>query len=211
MPACPHCAKDLGSGFLDEETHRARLAAKDERVKALDADLKAARVKADAHDALSAELAKEKTARTAAEQRAGRQVELARAGITTEATAKRFDAVYEIYRAETGEGALEYAAWLSGPAREDALLSPLFASLGSGAKAAPGAPPPPKPNPLPNANAGAKDAAPPPGRLTEAQAAQAYQKHAEELRRTEPDAKKRAAALEQKKAELSAQMAPKAA
>lgn len=205
MADCPHCKQDLGSGFLDQATHVARLNAKEQRSKELEAELKTTRAKADAHDQLAAELAKEKARADAAEQRGIRSVALARAGITDDKAAKRVEAIYALHQAEEGEAALAFDAWLQGPAREDVILSPVFAApaqasaaAGKGAQA-----PAQAPKGLPPANAGAKaDAGQAPGKLTPKQASDAYAEFAANLRRTEPDPKKREAAMVAKKAEL---------
>lgn len=223
MAKCPKCAEDLGSGFLDEATHKERLDAKERRNKELADELKAARTKAEAHDVAVRERDEARSQLAEVETRASRSVALAQAGVTDDRASKRVESIYGIYKAEEGEAALGFGEWLAGPAREDVLAGPLLvgkgaaapgtagkADAGKGGGAAPGATAP-RPNPLPNANAGAKADAPPPGKLTEAQARAAYAKRADELRRTEPDPKKRQAALAQTRAELDQQIGAKAA
>lgn len=205
MADCPHCKQDLGSGYLDQATHVSRLNAKEQRAKELEAELKTARIKADAHDTLAAELAKEKARADATEQRGVRSVALARAGVSDDRAAKRIEAIYALHQAEEGDAALAFDAWLAGPAKEDVILSPLFAQAPAATAAGKGAQAPAQaPKGLPPANAGAKaDSGQAPGKLTPKQAGDAYAEFAMNLRKTEPDPKKREAAMAAKKVELA--------
>jgi hypothetical protein len=135
---CPHCSQALGSGFvtqadLEERVKSAGKAAKDEAAR-LAGELAIAKVKAEGYDQALA-------GRTAAEQELGktktqfdRLSTLAASGIVQPAKVRGLSRAYEDYAAEAGDKAVDFKAWLAGPARTDEFLAPHFTGGATGAQ-----------------------------------------------------------------------------
>lgn len=139
---CPHCTKELGSGFLTQEQHVDRLKgpakARDEALAEAEraksevetvraqtaAQLKIANEKVEAASAASVKALAD-MARASAER--DRFQALAADGITKPAKVKGFSLAYDAYQAEAGDKAKPFAEWLAADARADEFLAQHFA------------------------------------------------------------------------------------
>lgn len=207
---CPHCTKELGSGYLtqDQLTERLKGPAKSRddalaaAAKAADdlaamqattaAQLKIANEKVDASSAAATKALAD--AQKAAAER-DRFQSLAADGITKPAKVKGFSLAYDAYAAEAGDKAKPFADWLAADARSDEFLAQHFVKPAEVAPPAtdaaappPAAPPaaeaakpPPAAKALPPANAGAGSPPSGTGKLTQAQATEAYSRGVDEI------------------------------
>jgi hypothetical protein len=197
--ACPHCTKDLGSGFVTQEQleERIKTAGKNAREDAAAAriELDSFKAKAAAHDGLAADKTRLEAENAKLKKGNERTSALLGKGITLPATIRGLSRAYEDYVAEGGTA--EFGAWLDADARQDPFLAPHFVTAAPPAAVAPAAtpaagaapapapaappaaaaaPPAPAPVALPASNVGA--ATPPTGQqgaMTAPQLAAYYQ------------------------------------
>lgn len=198
---CPHCTKELGSGYLTQEQLTERLKgpakARDEAVaaaaKAAD-DLATMQAQAQAQikianekvDAASAASTKALADMARAQSERDRFQALAADGITKPAKVRGISAAYDLYQSEAKDKAKPFAEWLASEARADEFLAPHFAApvvaVAAPAVDAPAAvvapavaaPAAPVGKALPPANTGAGTPPPGTGKLTASQASDLY-------------------------------------